>query len=215
MSEVSPVSQEWYSRPTHAVWLRPDLLVGDGLITDIVPDYFVQLDDGIERLRFGKSIGVNSGPELKLPIVPDLLSDVYEAAQENCAEAVFVEELEPGAVAYTWQNFFRQVLSQARTVIRQPVLYTAERLSEIDVVVSLIDPRPEILHKNLSDKPSLYDGIDALQMVNNAQAADHEGRLATAQQIREHFMDRQPMTRLEMKALDAIRDRAMGYLLYQ
>ncbi|HSX53263.1 MAG TPA: hypothetical protein VLF90_02760 [Patescibacteria group bacterium] len=200
----------WLQSPNKAVWLDLDLLTGSGLIEEIAPDYFMHWDDGLERVRFGKLIGLSGGPEQVVPIVPEQLPKIVEAADEDPSEAVMIEEVGVRSSQELWIDFFSSALNDARKIITQPIMTDELFKTQLEYVASIIDPQPAARFKRL--RPSKYDELDTIVLVGNSLGSDKSGRIQTAEDIREHFIARKPLSHQEMQTLQDIRTRAFTYL---
>ena len=74
------------------VWIDQDLCTGDGLCTEIAPDVFVLLDDGLSYVKdAGVVLSQPGGSDSVAPIPAGLEDDVLEAAEECPGECIFIE----------------------------------------------------------------------------------------------------------------------------
>lgn len=74
------------------MWIDQDLCTGDGLCTEICPQVFVLLDDGLAYVKDGDQVLSDPGGSAGVAAVPEGLEDaVREAAEECPGECIFIE----------------------------------------------------------------------------------------------------------------------------
>lgn len=79
------------------VWIDQDLCTGDGLCTEIAPDVFVLLQDGLAYVQENgvvctSSNGDMGGPEALSEVPEHLFNEVIDASEECPGECIFVEQ---------------------------------------------------------------------------------------------------------------------------
>lgn len=80
----------------YKVWIDQDLCTGDGLCTEIAPDVFVMLDDGLAYVKEGDRVfaaarGEQEGAGGMASFSDDRLDAVVESAEECPGECIFLE----------------------------------------------------------------------------------------------------------------------------
>jgi ferredoxin len=74
------------------VWIDQDLCTGDGLCTEIAPDVFVLLQDGLAYVKEGDKVMNDPGGSESLAVVPsELETAVIDASEECPGECIFLE----------------------------------------------------------------------------------------------------------------------------
>lgn len=80
----------------YKVWIDQDLCTGDGLCTEIAPDVFVMLDDGLAYVKegdrvFAVSKGEQEGAAGMATFPEARLDAVVDSAEECPGECIFLE----------------------------------------------------------------------------------------------------------------------------
>lgn len=160
-------------------WLDSDLLTGDGIIEEILPECFVVGEDGIEHVAFGKIISWEGGPDNLLPVPKALSEKIMKAAEEMPAEALFLETADENVKPEKyWRDFFEQNFKYIKSRLASLDQSIKEANLDLRYAASLIMP-----DASLSMGNDYHSDFDVLEYMNVKGYQDTEDRKKLAHDL--------------------------------
>ena len=109
-------------------------------------------------------------------------------------------------------EFFTGAINDARAILNRPFSNVPDHKSDLEYVISVLDPRAETRPTGLRE--SKYEDLDVLRLLDGSAAEDDRGRIDLGKRLREHFIESVSFTRAAMTHRDEIRTQALGYLSF-